>query len=773
MKMKKQLILSALIVLSISANAQPKLTQSNAKQVVKAMTLEEKAALLVGFSYGGAYVGMPTAPNPDDNALVMGCAGETAAFSKYGIPHTVMCDGPAGLRISPFRQNDKNTYFCTGFPIGSCLSSTWNTDLLKEVGEALGNEVLEYGSDVILGPGMNIHRNPLCGRNFEYLSEDPVLTGKIAASWIRGAQSNGIGVSAKHFVMNNQETNRMGNNVITDQRTMREIYLKGFEIAVRESSPWTIMSSYNKINGEYTQESHDLLTTILRDEWGFKGMVVTDWTDIRNTSAQIHAGNDLMEPGKQTQINDIIESVKNGKLSMVDVDICAERILQYIAKTPRFHGYKYSNKPDLKAHSIIARKAATEGVVLLKNDNMALPLTVGTKKVALFGTASYKTYAGGTGSGDVNKPYVININKGLENAGYELDSAIQKMYATYENFGNQVNNISLEKYGFFKMFMPRKKMPEPALNDDFFDNYAKNYDVAIITIGRSSGEGSDRNISDFNLSDNEKYMIKGVCSAFHAKNKKVVVVLNIGGVVETKSWSNDPDAILLAWQPGEEAGNAIADILSGKVSPSGKLPDTFPVSINDVPSTANFPTDYKGSMSWDSKQASTGNVKNVDVTDYAEGINVGYRYFVTSGKQVSYPFGYGLSYTTFSYSNAKIQKKDNKYVATVTVKNDGEREGKEIVELYITAPKSNMEKPAKELKAFAKTRTLKPGESQVVAMTFTNYDLASYDITTQSWITDAGQYKAKFAASSADIRETVSFNAKKQIVKCHDVLGKK
>jgi beta-glucosidase len=644
----------------------------------------------------------------------------------------VMCDGPAGLRISPTRQNDKNTYFCTGFPIGSCLSSTWNTDLIKEVGTALGNEVLEYGSDVILGPGMNIHRNPLCGRNFEYFSEDPFLTGKIAASWICGAQSNGIGVSAKHFVMNNQETNRMGNNVITDQRTMREIYLKGFEIAVRESNPWTIMSSYNKINGEYTQESHDLLTTILRDEWQYKGIVVTDWTDIRNTSAQIHAGNDLMEPGKQTQINDIIESVKNGKLSMADVDVCAERILQYIAKTPRFRGYKYSNKPDLKAHSIIARKAATEGVVLLKNDNMTLPLAAGTKKVALFGTASYKTYAGGTGSGDVNKPYVININNGLENAGYQLDSAMQKMYATYENFGNQVNNISLEKYGFFKMFMPHKKMPEPALNDDFFDTYAKNYDVAIITIGRSSGEGSDRNKSDFDLSDNEKQMIKGVCTAFHAQKRKVIVVLNVGGVVETKSWNNDPDAILLAWQPGEEAGNAIADILSGKVSPSGKLPDTFPISINDVPSTANFPTDYKGSMSWDSKQASTGNVKNVDVTDYAEGINVGYRYFVTSGKPVSYPFGYGLTYTTFIYSNAKVQKKDNKYIATVTIKNSGEREGKEIVQLYVTAPKSNMDKPAMELKAFTKTRALKPGESQTVAMTFTNYDLASYDVDTQS-----------------------------------------
>ena len=554
---------------------------------------------------------------------------------------------------------------------------------------------------------------------------------------------------------------------------MREIYLKGFEIAVRESNPWTIMSSYNKINSEYTQESHDLLTTILRDEWQYKGIVVTDWTDIRNTSAQIHAGNDLMEPGKQTQINDIIESVKNGKLSMADVDVCAERILQYIAKTPRFRGYKYSNKPDLKAHSVIARKAATEGVVLLKNDNMTLPLAAGTKKVALFGTASYKTYAGGTGSGDVNKPYVININNGLENAGYQLDSAMQKMYATYENFGNQVNNISLEKYGFFKMFMPHKKMPEPALNDDFFDTYAKNYDVAIITIGRSSGEGSDRNKSDFDLSDNEKQMIKGVCTAFHAQKRKVIVVLNVGGVVETKSWNNDPDAILLAWQPGEEAGNAIADILSGKVSPSGKLPDTFPISINDVPSTANFPTDYKGSMSWDSKQASTGNVKNVDVTDYAEGINVGYRYFVTSGKPVSYPFGYGLTYTTFIYSNAKVQKKDNKYIATVTIKNSGEREGKEIVQLYVTAPKSNMDKPAMELKAFTKTRALKPGESQTVSMTFTNYDLASYDVNTQSWITDAGQYKAKFAASSADIRETVSFNAKKLVIKCHNVLGKK
>ena len=344
---KKNMMVSFMLLLTMTLTAQTKLTSKNIDQVIKEMTLEEKANMLVGYSFGKSYWGLPTNPDPNAGAIVMGAAGNTAKIDRFGIPHTVMADGPAGLHISAKRINDDNEYYCSGFPIGSLLSSTWDVDLVHNIGEVFGNEIKEYGVDVILGPGMNLMRNPLCGRNFEYYSEDPFLNGYIAAAIINGIQSNGVGVSPKHFAVNNQESNRNFNNDIVSQRALRELYLKGFEIMVKESQPWTIMSSYNYINGEYTQESYDLLTKILRDEWGYKNIVLTDWTNTRNTAAQIHAGNDLMMPGNSEQINQIIEGVENGTISIKDVDRNLKRILEYIVKTPRFNGYKYSNRPNL------------------------------------------------------------------------------------------------------------------------------------------------------------------------------------------------------------------------------------------------------------------------------------------------------------------------------------------------------------------------------------------------------------------------------------------
>jgi beta-glucosidase len=769
---KLQFLITICIFMSVVVGAQnvPKLKADNIDVVIKAMSLQEKAALLVGLTRDDAYFGLPSSSESNNKTLVDGAAGETMNIDRFGIPVTVVADGPAGLRINPTRPGESKTYYCTGFPVATLLASTWNTSLVSEVGTAMGNEVHEYGVDVLLAPAMNIHRNPLCGRNFEYYSEDPVLAGNICAAMVNGVQSYGVGTSVKHFAGNNQETNRTGDDVRISQRALREIYLKGFEIVVKKAQPWTIMSSYNLINGTYTQESRGLLSAILRDEWGFKGLVMTDWTGKRNTAAQVHAGNDLMMPGKKEQVEDILAQVKEGKLSEADIDICVKRVLEYIVKTPRFKGYKFSNAPDLKAHAEITRNSAAEGMVLLKNENEALPLKTGQKNIALFGVTSYDFIAGGNGSGYVNKAYVIDLLQGLTNAGFGVNEQLKNLYKNYMDYQKSLN--SFDKKDFWA-FLNKSMVPEMVVDKKVIEAMAQSADMAVVTIGRNSGEGSDRKIdNDFNLSDNERSMISNICNSFHAVGKKVVVILNIGGVIETASWKMMPDAILLAWQAGQEGGNTVADVLKGTVNPSGKLPMTFPLNYMDHPSSLNFPSDLTTDMENTTSENNENLKKDVDYTNYSEDIWVGYRYFNTAGKSVSYPFGYGLSYTTFAYSGAKITPAADGFTATVTVKNTGKAAGKEIVELYISAPKGKLEKPANELKAFAKTKSLAPGESQTLTMNFSTYDIASFDETTSAWVTDAGQYSARFGASVEDIKASVPFSIKKEeVVKANNVLA--
>jgi beta-glucosidase len=747
------------MMLSCNAGKTPQLGKAPVDKVLQAMTLEEKVQLLIGTGMAG-FSDEDAVLGDDSRSLVPGAAGTTRPIPRLGIPAIVLADGPAGLRIAPTREGDSQTYYCTAFPVATLLASTWNTEVAENVGKAMGNEVLEYGVDVLLAPGMNIHRNPLCGRNFEYYSEDPLITGKIAAAVVRGVQSNGVGTSIKHFAANNQETNRMGNDARVSQRALREIYLKGFEITVKEARPWTVMSSYNYINGTMTSESYELLTEILRDDWGFKGTVMTDWTGGKIPPVQVRAGNDLLMPGSPRQYEAIIAAVNDGSLSVEDVDRNVKRILNLILASPRFKGYKFSNQPDLKANAEVARQSATEGMVLLKNEK-ALPLPEQARKVAAFGITSYDFISGGTGSGDVNKAYNVSLREGLNNAGYQINAELAALYENYINAENEKNKPDTSNR--FAAFMPKVRPAEMLPPAAVLKKMAAETDVALLTLGRTSGEFMDRKIpNDFDLSDNERRLIREVCNAYHTAGKKVVVILNIGGVIETASWKDLPDAILLAWQAGQEGGNAVADVLKGAVNPSGRLTMTFPVNYMDAASSANFPYDYQMDMqnifgSSDNDGSKKDPVRNVDYTEYAEGVFVGYRGFDSSGKSVSYPFGHGLSYTEFAYENASVSAEKDGYTFNCTIKNTGNAAGKEVVQLYIAAPGKSMDKPVQELKAFAKTNLLQPGESQTIQLKIAKGDLASYDENSGQWTVETGDYTGLIGSSSRNIKQRVNF----------------
>lgn len=741
----------------MSASAQtPKFGVDPLDKVISAMTLDEKLDVLIGSSGNQSTDANATIGNASE--LVPGAAGQLNGVPRLGIPSTVVADGPAGLRIQPKRQGTDKTFYCTHFPVAMLMSATWNTQLVKEVGAAMGNEVKHYGVDVLLAPATNIHRNPLNGRNFEYYSEDPLLAGNICAAMVGGVQSNGVGTSLKHFALNNQETNRTSNNVIGTPRTFREIYLKPFEIVVKQAQPWTVMTSYNKVNGTMTSERCDLVTEILRHEWGFKGMVMTDWFGGQNAVAQMEAGNDLLMPGKVNQREEIRKAVLNGRLSMEIIDRNVRHILEYILKTPRYQGYTADNNPDLKAHAVVTRNAALEGMVLLKNAKNALPVSNKVKNVAVFGRTSYDFIAGGTGSGDVNHAYVVSLIEGLNNAGFTVDPALKKAYEAYIPEAQAKMPKSTNQ---FAAFLPKHLIPEMNLSASELQASARNNDVALITIGKTSGEFADRYISDnFNLTAAEKKMISDVCAAFHKAGKKVIVVLNVCGVIETKSWIGGPDAVLTSWLPGQEGGNSVCDILTGKETPSGRLPMTWPVSYNDVPSKADFPTPDEISddqlleaLKGFADVRTSGERKNFDYTEYNDGIYVGYRYYTTKNVPVSYPFGYGLSYTSFKYGKPVVSKDaQGNLTLTVEVKNTGKVAGKEVVQVYVSAPGKDMDKPARELKGFAKTRKLNPGESQTVSIAIPYESLASFNEKDSQWQVEAGTYTVMVAKNAADAK---------------------
>ena len=762
----------------VRAQTAPQLGKAPVKDVIAAMTLEEKAKLVVGAGRGfGPPPPAPVAkkdtgqkaaaPPPvaapmigQTDQKVPGAAGVTYAIPRLGIPAMVLSDGPAGVRISPIRKGDSSkTYYATAFPVGTLLASSWDPDLVKQVGTAFGYEVHEYGIDILLGPGMNIHRNPLGGRNFEYYSEDPLVTGKMAAAMVEGIQSNGVGTSIKHYVANNQETHRNTVNTIASERALREIYLRGFEIAVKDAQPWTVMTSYNKLNGTYTSERHDLVTTVLRNEWGFKGFVMTDWGGGHDPIAQMNAGNDLIMPGNPAQAKVIIDAVNNKQLDESVLNANVEHILNIMLESPAFKHYKYSDAPDLKKDAQVSRMAAAQGMILLKNTGNPLPFG-GAKKIALYGNTSYDIIAGGTGSGNVNKAYVISLAQGLQNGGLQVDDNLLKAYPAY--IADARAKQPKPQRGM-AMFGGPPPVAQMTVADADIQQQAVNDDIAVITIGRNAGEGADRKLpDDYYLSDAEKALLKSVSDAFHAKGKKVVAVLNTGGVIEVASWRDEVDGILLAWQPGLEAGNAITDVLSGKVNPSGKLATTFTKDYTDVPSAKNFP-----GKEFPDQATKVGNrtIMPAEVT-YEDGIYVGYRYYSTFKVDPAYEFGYGLSYTTFKYSGLKLSSPtfSGKIRASVTVTNTGKVAGKEVAQLYLSAPASKLDKPVMELKGFGKTKLLQPGESETLSFTLDARALASYDTAQEAWVADAGNYTVRVGASSKDIKGTTSFKLSKGMV---------
>ena len=658
--MKRLFLMIATAAITIGAVAQPRLTADNIDEVLSAMTLQEKATMLVGRKdFPEKYKGLP--------------AGCTRAIERFGIPVTFLADGPAGVRVN---------HPCTGFPVGSLLACSWDTDLIEKMASAMGKEALEYGVDILLAPGLNLHRNPLCGRNFEYFSEDPLLSGKLAAAYVRGVQSQGVGATLKHFAVNNQETLRTTMDARVGERTLREIYLRGFEIAVKESAPWAVMGSYNQLNGDYTQQKRWLMTDVLRGEWGFNGIVMTDWGFKAGTVKAVWAGTDLMEPGRDAEIERIITAVNDGSLDIADVDRNVRHMLEYIVKAPSFQQKPRSGKLDLSAHADLARRVASESIVLLKNEDSLLPLKSG-QKISLCNLSGIGFVAGGTGSGSINESSVVSMQAALQKAGCVL---------------------------------------------------TEDADIVVAVIGRSAGEENDRHLeNDFEFTSDERMKLNQLCSS----GKKVVVVLNVCGVVETASWKDLPQAIILPWAPGCEGAYAIADVLTGKVNPSGKLSMTFPVDYWDDPSSANFPLDSSSAKNY---------------TDYDEGIYVGYRHYVTNGKEVSFPFGFGLSYTDFKYSKPRVKCVSDGLEIQITVMNTGSAAGREVVQLYVSAPSGGLDKPLRELKGFAKTGELAPGQKETLVIRLKNDELASFNEAVSSWEIAHGKYEILFGASVEDIR---------------------
>lgn len=748
-----------------------KLTRENIPEIIAALTPEEKVDLVVGCGAGWG--------NPD--AKFPGTAGWTRAVPRLGIPSIYFADGPQGVNMAQAREYDTADYSCTFFLSGSTLATSWDVEAAHAIGQAIGYELKERGLDVILGPGMNLHRSILCGRNQEYFSEDPLLSGKMAAAWIRGAQSNGIATSLKHFAVNNQETNRKENDSRVSQRALRELYLKGFEIAVKEGNPWTVMGSYNYVNGIHACENEWLLNDVLRDGWGWQGVVMSDWDGVVRQANAVSAGCDLIEPGTEADREALLAAMEGGALSMDALDRNVRNILELVVKCPSFSGYDYGNDIDRKEHQELLRRVAAESMVLLKNEGNVLPLKPGS--VGLYGVSSYDLIPANMGVNGVNNGvYHVSLVQGLRETGFTVCPSVLREYTDYiaaekEKIASAYPSVYKQ---FFRYPRPEEIIPgasEPmsssvalgamtvdlglkqtaVSNRQSLKEQAEANEAAILTLSRGTGEAFDRSASEFELTPSEKTLIDSLSRAYHSFGKPVIVLLNVPAPIETVSWRDKVDAILLVGQPGERAGESIADALTGTVAPSGRLADSWPVHYGDAPADKNFPSevgqDLKSLITPRATREGRELVRNIDYTDYKEGIYVGYRYFTTTKTDVAYPFGYGLSYTFFNYEKASVEASASGFVARVNVRNIGSRPGREVLQLYVSAPSGGLDKPVRELKGFAKTRLLAPGESETLEIPVSLQDLASWNEKKACWETARGIYHFCFGLS-ADMMQT-------------------
>jgi len=663
--------------------------------ILDQMTLEEKAALITGAT-----------------------VWTTVPVERLGVPAMMMTDGPHGVRrSSDVNAIGKGTLPATCFPTASCLASSWDTALLRQVGAALGEEAAALGVDVLLGPGANMKRDPRCGRNFEYFSEDPFLAGQLAASFIQGVQSQRVGTSLKHFAANNQETERFRIDAVVDERTLREIYLPAFETAVKEGKPWTVMCAYNKLNGVYCSENHRLLVEILKEEWGFDGLVVSDWGAVHDRVMSLQGGLDLEMPGPQTRRTQaVIEAIQSGALDEAVLNEAVRRILGIIfkaAETPKGRALSASRSKggafDAAAHHAFARQVAGEGIVLLKNNGL-LPLQQ-PRRIAVIGRAAKEPHFQGGGSSHINPTMV--------------DSPFDELRKLAGDAGLT-----------YSAGYPATPALDPALIAEAVAA-ARAADVALLYCalpGFIESEGYDR--ADLSLTPPQVALIQAVCAA----QPNSVVILNNGSALTMGEWLDGPAAVLEAWMMGQAGGGAIADVLFGKVNPSGKLAETFPLTLTDTPAYINFP-------------GGAGQVR------YGEGLFIGYRYYDATARPVAFPFGFGLSYTAFAYSNPRLSAETFNDVdgltVSVDVTNTGHVAGQEVVQVYVHDWKSGLVRPPKELKGFAKI-ALQPGETKTVAIPLDFRAFAYYHPGYGQWITEDGEFDILIAASAADIRCTLA-----------------